>query len=103
MGERLFQRLQVNYQTTIMTKDGKFTGIMENISMGGFFLRIDNRIKVGEKIAVEIVLQNDAKNMNIITNATVVRIEENGIAFKFEQLEHYNYWTLHSYLHHVNA
>ena len=86
-----------------MTKDGKFTGIMENISLGGFFLRINNRIEVGEKIAVEISLENDLRNVNIITNATVVRIEENGIAFKFEDMERYNYWTLHSYLHYVNA
>jgi len=103
MGERLFQRSQVNYETTIVTKDGNFTGIMENISLGGFFLRLNNRIEVGEKIAVEISLQNNLKNVNIITNATVVRIEENGIAFKFDEMGHYNYWTLHSYLHHVNA
>jgi hypothetical protein len=103
MVERLFQRLQANYETTIMTKDGNFTGVMENISLGGFFLRINNRVEVGEKIAVEISLQNDKRNLNIITNATVVRIEENGIAFKFDELGHYNYWTLHSYLHYVNA
>jgi Tfp pilus assembly protein PilZ len=103
MVERLFQRSQVNYETTILTKDGNFTGIMENISLGGFFLRINNRIDVGEKIAVEISLQNDLRNVNIITNATVVRMEENGIAFKFDEMGHYNYWTLHSYLHYVNA
>jgi len=103
MGERLFQRSQVNYETTILTKDGNFTGIMENISLGGFFLRITNRIDVGEKIAVEISLQNESRNVNIMTNATVVRIEENGIAFKFDEMGHYNYWTLHSYLHYVNA
>ena len=103
MVERLFQRSQVNYETTILTKDGNFTGIMENISLGGFFLRINNRIDVGEKIAVEISLQNDLRNVNIITNATVVRMEDNGIAFKFDEMGHYNYWTLHSYLHHVNA
>ena len=103
MAERLFQRSQVNYETTIMTKDGNFTGIMDNISLGGFFLRINNQIEVGEKIAVEISLQNNLRNVNIITNATVVRIEENGIAFKFDEMGHYNYWTLHSYLHHVNA
>ena len=103
MGERQFQRSQVNYETTIVTKDGNFTGIMENISLGGFFLRINDRIEVGEKIAVEISLQNNLRNVNIITNATVVRIEENGIAFKFDEMGHYNYWTLHSYLHHVNA
>jgi len=73
------------------------------MSMGGFFLRINNRIELGENVAVEIALKNEASNLNIITNATVVRIEENGIAFKFEQMELYNYWTLHSYLHYVNA
>jgi Tfp pilus assembly protein PilZ len=103
MGERLFQRVQVNFETTVMTKDGNFTGIMENISLGGFFLRINNRIDIGEKIEVQISLQNDSKNVNIITNTTVLRIEENGIAFKFEEMAHYNYWTLHSYLHYVNA
>lgn len=86
-----------------MTKDGNFTGIMENISLGGFFLRINKRIAVGEKLVVEISLQNDLRNANIITNATVTRIEENGIAFKFEEMGHYNYWTLHSYLHYLNA
>jgi hypothetical protein len=76
---------------------------MENISMGGFFLKINNRIQVGAKIEVEISLQNDLKNVNILTNATVVRIEEGGIAFKFEEMDHYNYWNLHSYLQYVNA
>lgn len=86
-----------------MTKDGDYTGIIENISMGGFFLRINNRIEVGENISVEIVLNENLRNMNILTNATVVRIEANGIAFKFEVLAHYNYWTLHSYLNYINA
>ena len=103
MVERLFKRLPVNYETTIMTKDGNFTGTMENISLGGFFLRINHMIEVGEKISVEIPLQNNLRNVNIITNATVVRIEDNGIAFKFEEMREYNYWTLHSYLHFVNA
>lgn len=76
---------------------------MENISMGGFFLRIDIRRKLGEKIAVEIFLQNDLKNVNIVTNATAFGVEEGGIAFRFDETENYNYWTLRSYLHYLNA
>jgi len=103
MAERLYQRFEVNYLTTIMTKDGTYTGIIENISLGGFYLRINNPITVGETIAVKIDFEKCEKTTNIVTNATVVRIEKDGIAFKFENMDKYNYWTLHSYLHHVDA
>ncbi len=103
MADRLFPRFQVDYETTVITKDGNFTGIIDNISMGGFFLRTNGRLKMGENIQVDIALKNSHKNVNIMTDATVVRIEENGIAFRFEMERHYNYWTLHSYLNEINA
>ena len=100
MERRLFDRIHIDHETTIMTKDGNFTGVLENISMGGFFLRTNRQIEVGENVGVNIPFTN---NVNIVTNVTAIRIANNGIAFKFEQMEHYNYWTLHSYLHYVNA
>ncbi len=103
MAERQFPRFQVEYETTVMTRDGNFTGIIENISMGGFFLRTSRNLELGENIQVDISLSNETRNVNIITNATVVRIEDNGIAFKFDLEGHYNYWTLHSYLNQANA
>ncbi len=103
MADRLFPRFQVNYETTVITKEGSFTGIIENMSMGGFYLRTNSRLEVGENIQVDISLKNESKNVNIITDATVVRIDEHGIAFKYDIVGHYNYWTLHSYLNHVNA
>ncbi len=103
MADRQFPRFQVDYETIVMTKDGNFTGIIDNISMGGFYLRTNERLMMGENIQVDIALKNGRKNVNIITNATVVRIEENGIAFRFEMEGHYNYWTLHSYLNQIDA
>ncbi len=103
MADRQFPRFQVDYETTVMTKDGNFTGIIDNISMGGFYLRTNGRLTMGENIQVDIALKNGHRNVNIITNATVVRIEENGIAFKFDIEGHYNYWTLNSYLNQINA
>ncbi len=87
----------------MITKDGVFSGTIENISMGGFYLRTKRRLELGENIRVAIPLNSDPRNVNIMTNATVVRVEENGIAFKFDMDGHYNYWTLHSYLREVNA
>ncbi len=102
MPERLYPRFLVHYATTVITRDGSFTGMIENISMGGFYLRTADRLEVGEMIQADISL-NEGKNVNIMTNATVVRIDDNGIAFKFDLEGHYNYWTLHSYLNQVNA
>ena len=100
MERRLFDRIHIDHQTTIMTKDGNFTGILENLSMGGFFLRTNNHIELGEKIEVDIPFAN---NVNIVTNVTAVRVEHSGIAFKFENIDHYNFWTLHSFINYTNA
>ena len=100
MERRLCSRIPTDQETTIMTKDGNFTGILENISMGGFFLRTDNRVEVGENVEVDIPFNN---NVNIVTNVTAIRIENNGIAFKFENVDHYNFWTLHSFINYTNA
>ena len=100
MERRLFSRKDVDHETTIMTKEGNFTGVLENISMGGFFLRINKHIEVGENVEVDIPFSN---NVNIVTNVTAIRIENNGIAFKFENIDHYNFWTLHSFINFTNA
>ena len=100
MERRLFSRKDVDHETTIMTKDGSFTGILENISMGGFFLRTNMHIDVGENVEIDIPFTN---NVNIVTNVTAIRIENNGIAFKFENIDHYNFWSLHSFINYTNA
>ena len=100
MERRLYCRIPTNHETTIMTKDGNFTGILENMSMGGFFLRTQNRVEVGENVEVDIPINN---NVNIVTNVTAIRIENDGIAFRFENADHYNFWTLHSFINYTNA
>ena len=100
MERRLFSRIPIGHETTIMTKEGNFTGVLENISMGGFFLRINKQMEVGENVEVDIPFTN---NVNIVTNVTAIRIENNGIAFKFENIDHYNFWSLHSFINYTNA
>jgi Tfp pilus assembly protein PilZ len=98
MQERLHPRLRTNYETTIITKDGIFTGVLENVSLGGFFLRTSKRLEVGAKIEVDIPLRGNPRNINIVGNVIAVRVEENGIAFKFDDTEQNNFWSLHAYL-----
>jgi hypothetical protein len=100
MERRLFSMIPIDRETTIMTKDGNFRGVLENISMGGFFLRTNKRIEVGENVAVDIPFTS---SVNIVTNVTAIRIENDGIAFKFEKIDHYNFWTLHSFINYTNA
>jgi PilZ domain-containing protein len=100
MERRLLSRIPIDHETTIMTKDGNFTGVLENISMGGFFLRTNKRIEVGENVEVDIPFTS---TVNIVTNVIAIRIEDDGIAFKFENIDHYNFWTLHSFINYTNA
>jgi len=100
MERRLLSRIPIDHETTIMTKDGNFTGVLENISMGGFFLRTNKHIEVGENVEVDIPFTS---SVNIVTNVIAVRIEDDGIAFKFENIDHYNFWTLHSFINYTNA
>jgi hypothetical protein len=100
MERRLLSRVPIDHETTIMTKEGNFTGVLENISMGGFFLRTNKHLEVGENVEVDISVTS---SVNIVTNVTAIRIENNGIAFKFENIDHYNFWTLHSFINYTNA
>jgi Tfp pilus assembly protein PilZ len=76
-------------ETTIFTKDGIFTAMLENISMGGLFLRTNKPIQVGEMIEITIPLPSpvpDGPKKKIVVDAVAVRVEEHGIAFRFHEV-----------------
>ena len=76
-------------ETTIFTKDGIFTALLENVSMGGMFIRTNKPIEVGELIEITIPLPSPlpyAPNSKIVVDAVAVRVEEYGVAFKFHEV-----------------
>ena len=103
MEKRFFRRLSVEDGTTIMTKDGFFAGILENICMGGLFLRTNSKMEVGRRLEVDVPLTGNSTNFTLAASVVAVRIENNGIAFQFDNLDHRNFWTLLSFINHANA
>ena len=103
MEKRFFRRLSIEDGTTIMTKDGLYAGMLENICMGGLFLRTNNLMAVGSTMEINVPLTGDSTNTTIAANVVAVRIENNGMAFQFDNLEHKNFWTLLSFINRTNA
>ncbi len=103
MEKRFFRRLNIEGVTAVMTKDGFFAGMLENICMGGLFLRTNNNMEVGGTLEVNVPLTGNSTNITIAANVVAVRIENNGIAFQFDNLDHKNFWTLLSFINQANA
>jgi Tfp pilus assembly protein PilZ len=103
MEKRFFRRLNIEGGTTIMTKDGFFAGMLENIGMGGLFLKTNKNMEVGGTLEVNVPLTANSANITIAASVVAVRVENNGIAFQFDNLDHKNFWTLLSFINQANA
>lgn len=96
MERRASKRMFID-ETAIFTKDGIFTAILENISTGGLFLRTNKPIEVGEIIEITIPLPSalpDNPQNKIVIDAVAVRVEEQGVAFRFLEMNDNTYKAL---------
>ena len=98
MNQRSFPRLHVNAETMITTPDGIFTGRVENISLGGVFVRIHDRVGVGDKIDIAISVPGGSMTDFIVAKGIAVRSEERGVAFKFCNIDHNTFCDLLSFM-----
>jgi hypothetical protein len=98
MAERLFRRINVDDGICVMKNDHILLGTIKNISLGGLYVTSDIHLSVMDRVQISISLPNDSRQMEIDTEAVVVRVENKGIAFKYENLTHENFWTLQAIL-----
>ena len=99
MEKRLLRRVNVNDGSCILMKNGFFRGTIENISLGGLFITSDIQVKVMDRINVSIILPSDSGGIDIEADVVATRVENGGIALKYDRLGHDGFWTLQSYLH----
>ena len=83
MERRFSGRSGLQDETTILTKDGIFAGTLENISMGGIFLRTDQPLRIGDVIEITIPLPEHFGESKIVVDGIAIRIVGNGVALKF--------------------
>ncbi len=94
MDRRGSGRVEMGDEASMFTKDGYFTAVLENISMGGLFLRTNKPIEVGERIEITIPLPEHQGRNEITVHVTAIRVMPNGVAFTFNNIDDDTYSAL---------
>jgi Tfp pilus assembly protein PilZ len=102
METRFFSRVKINHEIEALAQDGFFIGILENISLGGLFIRTKKCISVGDQIEINIPLRCEFTMSNFAAKLIAIRSESEGVAFTFNDLDPKNFWTLQSFIKTVN-
>ena len=102
MENRFFRRVNINHRIEAMAQDGIFQCRLENISLGGVFIKTKKCISPGDQIEINIPLRNDFTISKFTAKLIALRREERGAAFKFEDLDPKNFWTLQSFISSAN-
>jgi Tfp pilus assembly protein PilZ len=102
MGTRFFSRVKTNHEIKALAQDGFFIGVLENISLGGLFIRTNKCISVGDQIEINIPLRCEFTMSNFAAKLIAIRNESEGVAFTFNDLDPKNFWTLQSFINAAN-
>jgi len=98
MESRFFSRVKINHEIKGLAQDGFFIGILENISLGGLFIKTKKRINLGDQIEIRVPLRCEFTISDFSAKLIAIRSESEGVAFTFNNLDPKNFWTLQSYI-----
>lgn len=93
MSTRRFSRVRFKVAATITVADHRFQGEVENLSMTGMYLVTTERLALADAVEIAITLVGALPEVVVRFDGRVSRIDENGLAFRFELID------LDSYLH----
>ena len=83
---RQFSRVDFIIMATVTHEYNQFDGAVKNLSIRGMYLETSHKIPIGDK--VEIIFKLDDQPENELTvYATVARVLDDGIAFKFDKVD----------------
>ena len=102
MGTRFFSRVKTKHEIKALAQDGFFIGVLENISLGGLFIRTKKCIGVGDQIEINMPLRCEFTMSNFAAKLIAIRNESEGVAFTFNDLDPKNFWTLQSFINAAN-
>ncbi len=98
MQKRNFPRLRIKTEAKIKTANGIVSCITENICLGGIFVKTSNCLKVGDRAEINLSIPISARNNGINVTGIAIRIEEGGIAFKFQNVGHETFCDLLTFI-----
>ncbi len=105
MERRSFRRVNVHAEISVKAEEHFFTGILENISMGGLFARSGTpvAVKAGDIFKITVPLPVGSRNDRIVVNGMVIRIEDNGIAFRFLETDQETLRALFTFIYQTDV
>ena len=86
-----------------MVKNGLYMGIIKNISFGGLFIESNMEVKLMDRIDMSIFLHSDSGEFEIDAVAVATRVENGGIALRYDYLDPNELQILKSYINHAGA
>ncbi len=84
--ERTHLRKQCNLNVRFFCQDREYSGLLQDISYTGGFIKTSDQFIEGQEISLIIPIANTHKNSVIAGNVT--RIDPNGIGVKFNNIDH---------------
>jgi hypothetical protein len=85
--KRKFSRVEFKIVATVKHGQRQFVGAVNNLSLSGIFLVTDQRIPIGEIVAILIALDDQPEN-SVEMTGKVARVTEGGIAFNFDKIDY---------------
>jgi hypothetical protein len=97
MEKRNCTRVLFQSEATVLYKDKTLRGEVENLSLNGLFLRVDDKIPLNEVVEVEMLLSGASSKLSINLQGLVVRQDDNGLAIQLMGMD------LDSFIHFKNV
>lgn len=86
MNQRIFSRVEVRHRANVICEGETFVVRLENIGLGGFFLRGLPPLDVGSLCQLEIQLQSEQPPITLRATGRVCRSVDDGIAVEIERI-----------------
>ena len=103
MYNRLLRRVNVKDGTCILVENNFFSGTIENISLGGVFVASKIQLKVRDRVNMCMFLPIDSGGFEIDAVVVATRVENRGIALKYDYLAPKELRKLKSYILRVDG
>ncbi len=98
MNRRSFPRVRLNADAIIVTRSACFCGMLGNVSLCGMFVRANLPTGIGEIADITLPLPTASLHSSIELKGTVVRVDEDGIAYRISSIDHATFAQLKSIL-----
>jgi hypothetical protein len=82
MEKRNCTRVLFQSEAILLYKDQTLRGKVENLSLNGMFLRVDDKIPPNEVVEIEILLSGASSKLSVNLQGMVVRQDEDGMAIQ---------------------